>query len=83
MKTIELVLGTLLIVLVIEAVRRSVSQVMAGLVFIFLLYLPFGKCLPGVLYHSGMNFKKLIEAIYMTTGEGVYGMLMNTSATQV
>lgn len=82
-KTIELVLGTLLIVLVIEAVRRSVSQVMAGLVFIFLLYLPFGKCLPGVLYHSGMNFKKLIEAIYMTTGEGVYGMLMNTSATQV
>ncbi|MDO4561467.1 MAG: TRAP transporter permease [bacterium] len=82
-KTIELVLGTLLIVLVLEAVRRSVSQVMAGLVFIFLLYLPFGKYLPGVLYHSGMNFKKLIEAIYMTTGEGVYGMLMNTSATQV
>lgn len=82
-KTIELVLGTLLIILVIEAVRRSVSQVMAGLVFIFLLYLPFGKYLPGVLYHNGMSFKKLIEAIYMTTGEGIYGMLMNTSATQV
>lgn len=82
-KTIELVLGTLLIILVIEAVRRSVSQVMAGLVFIFLLYLPFGKYLPGLLYHSGMSYKKLIEAIYMTTGEGIYGMLMNTSATQV
>lgn len=83
LRTIELILGTLLIVLVIEAVRRAVSQVMAGLVFIFLLYLPFGNYLPGVLYHSGLNFNRLIESIYMTTGDGIYGMLMNTSATQV
>lgn len=79
----EEILGVLIIILVIEAVRRAVSKVMAGLIVIFLLYLPFGGYLPGVLYHSGMNFTKIIESIYLSTGEGVYGMLMNTSATQV
>ncbi|MDO5563294.1 MAG: TRAP transporter permease, partial [Synergistaceae bacterium] len=80
---VEMVLGSLLILLVIEAVRRSVSQVMAGLIVIFLLYLPFGKYLPGLLYHRGMTYAKLIESIYMTTGEGIYGLLMSTSATHV
>lgn len=80
---VEMVLGTILILLVIEAVRRSVSQVMAGLIVIFLLYLPFGKYLPGLLYHRGLTYAKLIESIYLTTGEGIYGLLMSTSATHV
>ncbi len=83
LKTVELILGSLIIILVIEAVRRAVSHVMAGLIIIFLLYLPFGKYLPGILYHNGLTFHRLVESIYMTTGDGVYGMLMNTSATQV
>lgn len=82
-RTIELVLGLLLILLVIEAVRRAVSPVMAALVVVFLLYLPFGKFLPGVLYHKGFGFSKMIESIYLTTGEGIYGLLMSTSATHV
>ncbi len=83
LRPVELILGTLLIFLVLEAVRRAVSRVMAGLVLIFLLYLPFGKYLPSLLYHRGLSFNRLIESIYMTTGDGVYGMLMGTSATQV
>lgn len=82
-KTIELILGTILILLIIEAVRRAVSPVMAGLIVIFLLYMPFGKYLPGVLYHRGFSFNKLIEAVYLTTGEGIFGLLMSTSATHV
>lgn len=82
-RTIELILGSLLILLVVEAVRRAVSGVMAGLIVIFLLYMPFGNLLPGFLYHKGFNFTKTIEAIYLTTGEGIYGLLMSTSATHV
>lgn len=82
-RTIELILGSVLILLVIEAVRRAVSPVMAGLVVIFLLYMPLGKYLPGFLYHRGFSFAKTIEAVYLTTGEGIYGLLMSTSATHV
>lgn len=82
-KTIEAVLAFILVVLVLEAVRRSVSPVMAALCLVFLLYMPFGKYLPGLLYHRGFSFKKLMEATYLTTGEGIFGTLMSTSATHV
>ena len=79
----ELILGTILILAVLEAVRRAVSPVMAGLIAVFVLYLPLGKYLPGIFYHRGFSFAKIIESIYLPTGEGVYGLLMGISATHI
>jgi TRAP transporter 4TM/12TM fusion protein len=82
-KNIEIVLGTIMVLLVLEAVRRAVSPVMATLVTIFLIYLPVGAYLSGALQHRGFSYSKMIEAVYLLTGEGLYGVLMGVSATHV
>ncbi len=82
-KPIEIFLGTLMIILVLEAVRRAVTPTMAILVAIFLIYLPLGPYMPGIFQHSGFNYTELIEVVYLLTGEGIYGILMGISATYV
>jgi TRAP transporter 4TM/12TM fusion protein len=79
--TIELVLGTLLIILVIEASRRAVNSVFAGLAVVFLLYLFVGPYLPGILHHRGLTIREVIEANYLFSGEGINGSLMGLSST--
>ncbi len=80
---IEIFLGVLIVLLIIEAVRRVVSPVMALLVGIILLYGFLGPLLPGALYHRGLSFPRRIETLYLLTGEGVYGVLVGISATYV
>jgi TRAP transporter 4TM/12TM fusion protein len=79
-RTIELVLGTIMIILVLEAVRRAVTPVMSLLGIAFLLYLPLGPYFPGILKHQGFSFSRLIETTYLLTGEGFYGVLTGISA---
>jgi TRAP transporter 4TM/12TM fusion protein len=79
--TVQIVMGVILILCMIEAVRRSVSGVMAGLVVIGLVYLYFGPQLSGLLHHSGLKFERIVEAGTMLTDQGVFGSLMGTSAT--
>lgn len=79
--TAEMVMGIILIICMIEAVRRSVSGVMAGLVVIGLAYLYVGPFLGGLLCHKGLSFERMIEASTMLTDTGIFGSLMGTSAT--
>ncbi len=83
LKTIEIVLGVIMIICVLEAVRRSVSPIMAGLIIVSLSYLVLGPYLPGALHHQGMKFTRVIESVFLTAGEGVYGGLTGISATYV
>lgn len=80
---IEVVLGALALLLVLEAVRRTVTPVMTGLIVLFIAYLWLGPYLPGILHHRGFSFPRLIELFYLLTGEGLYGVLMGISATYI
>ena len=71
--TAEMVMGIILIICMIEAVRRSVSGVMAGLVVIGLAYLYVGPFLGGLLCHKGLSFERMIEASTMLTDTGIFG----------
>lgn len=82
-KDIEIILGIILIVSVIEALRRAVSPVMAGLVTVFVLYLPLGEFLPGIFYHKSLSLSRIVEGAFLSSGEGVFGLLMGTSATHI
>jgi len=82
-KAIELILGVILILAIIEALRRAVSPVMALLVVIFLLYLPFGEYMPTILYHKAFSLSRIIEGGFLSSGAGVFGLLMGTSATHI
>ncbi|KUO63184.1 MAG: hypothetical protein APF84_09585 [Gracilibacter sp. BRH_c7a] len=83
LKNIELALGVLLVLLILEAVRRAVAPAMTVLIVISLLYLPLGSYMPGMLKHGGMSFARTIESAYLLSGEGVYGSLMGISATYI
>ncbi|MBW2147347.1 MAG: TRAP transporter fused permease subunit [Deltaproteobacteria bacterium] len=80
---VEILLGILIVILAMEAIRRAVTPVMALLVGIFLLYNILGPVLPGILHHRGMSFSRHVELLYLLTGQGVYGVLLGISATYV
>jgi TRAP transporter 4TM/12TM fusion protein len=84
--TNDIVFGGLLILLILEAVRRSVGWHLAALVVIFLVYgltgtrgtIPFD--LPGVFGHRGYEFDRLVGHMYMTL-EGIFGVPLDVSSS--
>ncbi|MYI69310.1 MAG: hypothetical protein F4103_11430, partial [Boseongicola sp. SB0673_bin_14] len=43
------------------------------------LYLLFGKDLPGILAHTGFTLKEVAEALWYNTNKGVFGSIMSTA----
>lgn len=79
----ELIFGTVNVLLIVEATRRTVSTVLSYLAIAALLYLPLGPLLPGILMHDGFPFQRMVEMMYLDTDQGIYGMLTGVSATYV
>ncbi len=78
----EILLGTLMVLLVLEATRRSIGWFLPFLVVLFLLYGIFGRWAPGIFLHRGYSLTRLVGTLYLGTG-GVYGLPMEISATFV
>lgn len=83
LSTLQLVLGTAMVLLIVEAVRRALSLMLAILVAAALLYMFAAPYLPGVWYYRQMPYSEIVEAMYFTTGSGLYGSLTMISATIV
>jgi TRAP transporter 4TM/12TM fusion protein len=82
--TVELILGSIAVLLVLEATRRAVSSFLAYLTLIGLFYYSFlGSFLPGFLYCRQVPFSRLIESMYLKQGDGVFGSLTGVSANYV
>ncbi|MFH1980396.1 MAG: TRAP transporter permease [Pseudomonadota bacterium] len=78
----DIIIGAVLIVLILEATRRSVSPILPIITIVFLLYAFFGPYLPGDLAHRGFRVKRIIDHIFMT-GQGLWGVPLRVSATFV
>ena len=78
--SLDLVVGLIGIVLVIEATRRVVGMPMVCVVLFFLAYAFAGPYLPGVLAHRGLNLDQLVSHLFFTT-EGVFGIPLGVSST--
>jgi TRAP transporter 4TM/12TM fusion protein len=81
--TTELVLGTLMTGLVLEAVRRSLSVVLSILVGVVILYMFVCDLLPGVWYYRNLPYGQVVDILYLMNGSGLYGQLTGISATIV
>lgn len=81
--TVELVLGTLLILLLLEAIRRAVVPAMATLIAVFFVYLYAAPYLPGVFYAKAPAFAEIVEMQYLITDAGIFGSITGVSATFV
>jgi TRAP transporter 4TM/12TM fusion protein len=80
----EMILGSIAVILVLEATRRCVSSFLTVLTIIGLAYYSFlGSFLPGFLYCRPISFPRLIESMYLKQGEGVFGSLTGVSASYV
>ena len=80
---IEVVLGLLNILLILEAVRRVVVPAMAILMAAFFAYIYVAPFLPGIFYVKPMPLARIVEINYLFTSEGIYGSIVGVTATFV
>ena len=80
---IELVLGSLMILLLLEAIRRAVVPAMAYLIASFFVYLYAAPYMSGVFYAKPVIFAEIVEMQYLITDAGMFGSITGVSATFV
>jgi len=75
---VDLYLGILLILLLLECARRVVGPVLTGIAVFFLIYTLYGQYFPGAIAHRGVSLTHLIRHMYLTL-EGIYGVALGVS----
>ncbi|MDP2448272.1 MAG: TRAP transporter fused permease subunit [Polaromonas sp.] len=78
----DIVFGIGLIVLVLEAMRRTNGWIMPVITSAFLLYALSGPWLPAPWTHKGYEVGRLIGVMYMTL-EGIYGVAVDVSSSLI
>jgi TRAP transporter 4TM/12TM fusion protein len=79
---LDVVMGTVLIVVVLEATRRTLGWPLPLIAITFMLYALFGRLAPGVLVHPGADWRTLVNHLYLTS-QGIYGIAVGVVATYV
>lgn len=78
--TMEIIMGVLLIITVLEAARRTVGFALTLISAAFLVYALYGHLIPGVMGHREYSISRLTSYLYQTS-DGVYGVALGVSAT--
>jgi len=72
--------GVILILLVMEATRRTTGWIMPVIVIAFIVYAFIGPQLPKPWTHRGYDIDRLVGHMYMTL-EGIFGVPIDVSST--
>lgn len=80
--TMDVVMGTALILLVLEASRRISGWPLVILSGLFLAYGLFGQNMPSIFMHRGYTWSKLVNHIFINT-EGIYGTSVSVAASYI
>ena len=78
----EMVMGVLLVLMVIEASRRTLGPTLPLTVLTFILYALAGPWLPGPMRHAGLSLETLLDIAYLSP-DGIFGIPLGVSATYV
>jgi len=76
----DLILGTALVLLVLEASRRSLGMVFPTLVSLSIGYALFGYLVPGQFGHEGFSWDVIVRNLYVSP-QGLWGIMLQISAT--
>jgi len=76
------VFGIVLIVLVLESVRRTAGWIMPAICLAFLAYAMVGRWLPAPWTHYGMDVSRIVGHMYMTL-EGIFGIPVDVSSSLI
>ena len=80
--TLDVVMGSILIVALLEATRRAMGWPLPVIAIAFMLYSLFGDSFPGLMRHSGNSWSQLVNHQYLTS-QGIYGIAVGVVATYV
>jgi len=80
--THEVIMGTVLILLVVESARRATGIFLPLIAMASIGYAMLGKYIPGYWGHPGFSFQYIMEYLYLGP-EGIWGVLTGISATLV
>lgn len=80
LSTEQIILGTIAILLVIEATRRTFGWFLPILTIIFIFYMMFGWLTPGIFHHNGAPYETVVEHLYLVP-EGMFNFLTGILAT--
>jgi TRAP transporter 4TM/12TM fusion protein len=80
---IDIVFGTVLIIVLLEAVRRTLGMVVPIIILLFTAFAVFGKYIPiQVLRHPGISWAQYINNMYFPA-EGIFGVTLWIVSTVV
>ncbi len=78
----DIVFGVALVLLILEAMRRTTGWILPFITVCFLLYAFFGEILPAPWTHKDYEIPRLVGHMYMTL-EGIYGTAISVSSTLI
>jgi TRAP transporter 4TM/12TM fusion protein len=81
-ETWDIVFGALLMLLVLEAMRRTAGWIMPVVTIGFVLYALYGAWLPQPWTHKGYSLGRLVGQMYMTL-EGIFGVALDVSSSLI
>lgn len=80
--SLDILLGSITIILVLEATRRTMGWPLVIVAVVFLAYALWGHLLPGGWGHRRYSFFRVVEHMFLTA-EGIYGVSIYVTATYV
>jgi len=78
--TVDLIIGTLLIIVILDAARRSVGWAIPIFVGVLFLYVFLGPKLSGIWRLPGLSWRFVLNSVYFSA-LGIYGSITGMSAT--
>ncbi len=76
------VFAVILVVLILEASRRSVGWTFPILAVAFLIYAFYGEAFPSIWRHQNFSFNKIFQNLYHN-GTGIWGTMLGLSAVML
>jgi TRAP transporter 4TM/12TM fusion protein len=80
--TRDLVFGSILVILLLEATRRIIGPALSVIAFLFTSYAFLGPYMPDILAFKGVSLSKYLSNITLST-EGIYGIPLGVSSAIV
>lgn len=80
--TMDVVMGSILFITLLEATRRSMGWPLPLIAIGFTVYALAGPYFPGLLKHAGASWSQMINHQYLTS-QGIYGVAVGVVATYV
>jgi TRAP transporter 4TM/12TM fusion protein len=84
LETSDVIAGAIMLVLIVEACRRTTGLALPIVCLAFLAYGYYGGLLPQnwSIAHSGLDFAQIVDALY-NSGSGFYGTPLDVAATYI